>query len=268
MVSEFQPILLEDFRIEVPGFRLRRIALNQHMPRVERLSEHRHEFHQALLYLRGAGTQHISEDRLAVARGDWLVIPPGVPHRFSKEMTIRPVCLALDFETGEAIFESVRKKTIPPRSLAAVEQWLVQLHAARTKTKPETLAISSLILRIAALLEESLSRREPAEPGRMERRVQGVIREEGPESTPGIVARKLGLSLDHLNRALRVEAGVTVGGWIRKSRLDRATHLLQTTDLPVSAVASSIGIDDQNYFSRWFRKYTGQTPTAWRTAMR
>ena len=49
MSKELQSILLEDFEITVPGFRLRRLALNQHMPRVEKLSEHVHDWFQALL---------------------------------------------------------------------------------------------------------------------------------------------------------------------------------------------------------------------------
>ena len=38
MPKEFSPILLENLQIRWSGFRVRRVALNQHMPRVERLS--------------------------------------------------------------------------------------------------------------------------------------------------------------------------------------------------------------------------------------
>lgn len=51
MPKEFQPILLENLQIRWSGFRIRRIALNQHMPRVERLGEHVHRHSQILLYL-------------------------------------------------------------------------------------------------------------------------------------------------------------------------------------------------------------------------
>lgn len=267
-MEEFQPILLEDIGIDVPGFRIRRIALNQHMPRVEKLSEHRHEFHQALLYLRGGGTQHISELSLPVARGDWLVIPPRVPHRFAKEKSVRPVCLAMDFLTEEKIFSTIRKETISKVELGRVEKWLVQLYAERAKSKRPTLTVSTLILKIANLLEESLTHRGQFQPGRTERLVRRAMEELGPGGTPGAIAQRLGMSLDHLNRLLRAETGLTVGACIRNKRLERAGELLKDTARPISEIASEVGIDDQNYFGRWFRKYTGQTPTAWREAMR
>ena len=37
MSDEMQPILLEDLKIALPGIVLRRVALNRHMPRVEKL---------------------------------------------------------------------------------------------------------------------------------------------------------------------------------------------------------------------------------------
>src|SRR6056297_3103722 len=100
MKEEFRPILLEDFPIEWPEFSIRRVALNQHMPRVEKFSEHRHEVNQALLYLRGYGTQHIGEEVLPVERGSLIVIPAGERHRFEKSGHRRPVCLAIDFESA------------------------------------------------------------------------------------------------------------------------------------------------------------------------
>jgi AraC family transcriptional regulator, transcriptional activator of pobA len=31
----------------------------------------------------------------------------------------------------------------------------------------------------------------------------------------------------------------------------------------VAEVAAALGFHDPNYFSRWFRKQTGQSPTGW-----
>ena len=53
---------------------------------------------------------------------------------------------------------------------------------------------------------------------------------------------------------------------IRES--DEATRLLRGSDRSIGDIATLVGMDDQNYFTRWFRKQTGQTPSRWRAAMR
>lgn len=267
-MEELRSVLVENFRIDVPGFRLRRLALNQHMPRVEKLSEHRHAYHQALLYLRGRGTQHFSDRALSVARGDWLVIPPNCSHRFAKEKGGRPVCLAIDFDTDDGRYASVRMERLEASQILEVERWLVELHAEEARPERPILAVSALSLRIVALLEAAVSRERDAAPRRIERRVLRVIEESEDWASPGQVAEVLGCSLDHLNRSLKEECGITVGGLIRRTRFAEAGHLLKTTSLPIAEIASRVGYDDQNYFGRWFRKYTGQTPSAWREAMR
>ncbi|MDB3940009.1 AraC family transcriptional regulator [Verrucomicrobiales bacterium] len=269
MSKELQSILLEDFEITVPGFRLRRLALNQHMPRVEKLSEHVHDWFQALLYLRGYGVQDLDGRAVPVQRGSWLVIPPGCRHRFVKERTIRPVCLTIDFEMEERKFTGRREGALSAVELGRMEHLLVSLNEEESRSNPGRLALSALVLRIAALFELASTREESPLPGHVEQSVREAIRRiEFEGLRPGAVADEIGFSLDHLNRLLRAECNRTVGTEISTARLERASKLLRTTEKSIGEIASDVGIDDQNYFGRWFRKATGQTPTRWREAMR
>jgi AraC-like DNA-binding protein len=52
--------------------------------------------------------------------------------------------------------------------------------------------------------------------------------------------------------------------WIIRQRIARARELLSTTLLPVSEVGAQVGVDDAFYFSKLFRKTTGQTATGYR----
>ena len=58
--------------------------------------------------------------------------------------------------------------------------------------------------------------------------------------------------------------GVSVGKYILCRRLDEAKRLLLQGELTVGAVAEACGFDDANYFSRVFKRETGQTPRAFR----
>ena len=55
--------------------------------------------------------------------------------------------------------------------------------------------------------------------------------------------------------------------WIEISRLNLSKRLLADFNLPVSAVAERSGIEDASYFTRFFRKWTGMTPTGYRNSI-
>lgn len=269
MAKEFQPILLENLQIRWPGFRVRRIALNQHMPRVESLSEHIHRYAQVLLYLRGSGTQSLGEISIPVQRGSILVIPPGKAHRFVKSRAVRPICLAIDIETVEPITWR-EESVLNARDLALVERLLVALHERHLNPDDFSIQTAALILQIFSVIQRAVDGIDARQGGgpvfaTVSRAVSrlGFI-----GLTPRLVAQNLGRSLDHLNRQLRTESGLTVGEILNRSRMDHCGHLLRTTNLDIGEIASMTGFDDQNYFTRWFRKQTGQTPSRWREAMR
>jgi AraC-like DNA-binding protein len=265
---EFQPILLENLKIRWPGFTIRRVALNQHMPRVERLGEHVHRFAQMLLYLRGEGQQHLGDRTLPVGRGTVLVIPPGQAHRFEKTRAVRPICLAIDFETTGP--PGWRESAIlPPGELARIEQQLVLLHETRRRPDPLSIQSAALVVPLLASLAGAVSGSNPRSGGPVTSQVKSVATRHGFSGlSPGLVAASLKRSLDHLNRRLRAESGVTVGGLLDELRLAEATRLLRGSDAEIGTVAAAVGMDDQNYFARWFRRLTGQTPSRWRSAMR
>ena len=50
-------------------------------------------------------------------------------------------------------------------------------------------------------------------------------------------------------------------------RISRAKRLLAGTDTPVIDVAAAVGLEDQSYFARLFKKGTGMTPSAFRKKM-
>ena len=77
-------------------------------------------------------------------------------------------------------------------------------------------------------------------------------------------AVELGLSRNYLNRLVKAATGSSTGEWIEHARVNRSKRLLRETQLPVIDVAAAVGLDDQSYFARFFKRQTGLTPTAFR----
>jgi AraC-like DNA-binding protein len=82
------------------------------------------------------------------------------------------------------------------------------------------------------------------------------------------LARELAVGYSWFRRAFREYAGISPGQYHLQLRLNRARDLLQNTRLPISQIALDTGFDTPAYFSRIFKKKTGQTPHQFRVAQR
>ena len=91
-----------------------------------------------------------------------------------------------------------------------------------------------------------------------------------PDRMPGTIAsyaEEAGISENYLSRLVKHSTGRSVGTWIDIVRIQRAKRLLSSTGLSIIDIAASVGVEDQSYFSRLFKKETGVTPSTFRKKM-
>ena len=84
---------------------------------------------------------------------------------------------------------------------------------------------------------------------------------------PGKVADyadELCITPNYLNRLVRSQTGRSAMEWIEISRLNLAKSLLKQGDMQISEISEAVGIDDQSYFTRFFKKSEGFTPSQFR----
>jgi AraC-like DNA-binding protein len=60
---------------------------------------------------------------------------------------------------------------------------------------------------------------------------------------------------------------LSFGGYIRRLRIDKAIHLMETTDYSLTEIAYLTGFSDQSHFNRIFKKQTGQNPSAYKKSI-
>lgn len=80
------------------------------------------------------------------------------------------------------------------------------------------------------------------------------------------VAREIGLSLFTTIRQFKAMTGSTPHAYLLEIRLDAAKRLLVGTSASVESIAKRVGFDDLAYFSRFFKRRTGITPSGFRAA--
>lgn len=77
-------------------------------------------------------------------------------------------------------------------------------------------------------------------------------------------ANKLGLHVNHLNRAVRLTTGKTTTTHIAERMAAEATALLKHTNWNVSEISYSLGFAQPSHFTYFFKKQTKVTPTSLR----
>jgi AraC family transcriptional regulator len=71
-----------------------------------------------------------------------------------------------------------------------------------------------------------------------------------------------------LARTFRRTFGCTVGEYLRRLRIERASEQLVSGDMPLAEIALAAGFADQSHFSNVFRRRTGMSPSTFRREAR
>jgi AraC-like DNA-binding protein len=80
------------------------------------------------------------------------------------------------------------------------------------------------------------------------------------------LARAAHVSPRHFSRLFRRTFGETPYQYLLTRRLERARHLLRTTNLRVADVCFAVGFTSVGSFTTTFRRHVGVSPTAYRRA--
>jgi len=82
------------------------------------------------------------------------------------------------------------------------------------------------------------------------------------------LAASVNLSLFHFARAFKASVGMAPYEFVTSRRMDRARLLLQSTNASVEWIACEVSFGNLSHFRRIFRSHVGDTPAAYRAALR
>jgi AraC family transcriptional regulator len=127
------------------------------------------------------------------------------------------------------------------------------------------LAIEGLTLELLAEASRSvLPVAERRRPHWLER-VRELLAARFAESlTPDEIAAAVGVHPVHLARVFRQHYHCSLGGYVRRLRLEFATRELCASDTPLLDIALAAGYCDQSHFSKNFKRHTGMSPARFR----
>ncbi|MBI5255609.1 MAG: helix-turn-helix domain-containing protein [Burkholderiales bacterium] len=248
---------------------------------------HRHEQLFQILYIaRGAVAARL-DDRSEVLAGPCvLAVPALLPHgfRFAPEIdgsviTVLERHLVQLLSGAPALAERVMQPLLlrwvdGDDAGAAVATAVRGLRDEFIGTGPwRDLALDAALLRLAVALGRlAPAPAEASRPGLGGARALGHVRrfralveaQYRQQPTLAALARPLGITPTQLNRACHQVLGHSALGVLHGRLVLEAQRDLAYTTLSIKQVALGLGFGDAGYFSRFFLRETGQTPSAWR----
>ncbi|WP_295117864.1 helix-turn-helix domain-containing protein [uncultured Chitinophaga sp.] len=239
---------------------------------------HKHKFFMMFFVTGGGGTHHIDFTKYDVTPGSVFFLAPGQAHNWELHPDTTGFQLMygpefVDFPPGQWPFFSASAQPLLHMEEGAFEIVLRELEAMEKEySRGDLLSIRILTHRLWVLLtlvERGYEAAFPAEdvPGLRQVVKQFLELLEANYKDNAAVeyyAEQLHVTPQYLNIASKKETGLTAGHCIRSRLLLEAKRMLSLTTQDVKEIAYSLGFSDSSYFSRFFRRYAGLSPLAFR----
>lgn len=240
---------------------------------------HRDDYYMFGLMVRGWMTFDIDFESQSADAGGIGLIMPGQVHRFLGGDDFEGWMVMVE----DSIVKTQYKRIFEEASFSGRALWLQNQELGQLKTlyqliynlltKEEDISIIrdlvSAFIGIAAAcfkrannMQNSYNSRHAEIVLQLNSLLQTYITE---SHSPSYYADRLNLSPVYLNEVVKRVTGWSVSNYIRNEVILRAKRLLYHTNLTVKEIASSLGFEDNAYFTRLFTKATGKSPLQFRT---
>jgi AraC family transcriptional activator of pobA len=249
------------------------------------IQAHRHATLFQILYIRRGRGEATIDAQVSPLRGPCLLtVPALVPHGFRFKPGIDGsvfTVLQAHIEQLLAATPELQARVLQPRVTAlhgdaidAVDRAAAQLRAEFLGTQAwRALAIDSALCALLVALERAAPSAEPQRATRgsraamhLERYRALVDRSFRTQPSLSALALQLGITATQLNRVCRQLTGRGALALLHGRVMLEAQRDLAYTTLSVKQIALGLGFNDASYFTRFFQRLSGRTPTQWRAA--
>lgn len=266
LVGPFAPYIVRHHKLHVP---------------------HGHTFYHLVYFTKGSGYHTIDFDRFEVRPFQLYAMAPGQIHRWNFEGDVdgyvlnfstqffQSFLLRSDYIEEFAFFQGQAQQSVldipasmRPRVTALFEE-MIPLAAGIGMLTGDKLRVLML-----QLFLELADLHKPARPSPLSynavllRNFKKLIEKHYSElRLPKDYAALLYITPNHLNAICTDLLGQSAGTVIRDRVILEAKRLLVNPEFSVAAIADVLNFKDNSYFSKFFKKYTGTTHEAFRSAI-
>lgn len=230
--------------------------------------------------LKGKGSLTVDSQTYTLSGGDVFALFPKNRHEYHTNpedpwelMWVAfsgEIASGLMADSGFTAQAPIRKNILNP----SIKKTLTTLiHALGDREDTNRLAAIGQFYVLLSYLKQAAGRTEPLPEGlgplsRAEHAARFIEQNYYLELDVQTLCDYVNYSRSYLSRVFHKQTGFTIPEYINKIRMENAMELLRETPLSLREVAASVGIHDSFYFSKLFKKFTGQTPREYRLTHR
>lgn len=227
-------------------------------------SHGRQDYH--ILYIRRGRCDAVYGGKSWMLRpGMFVLYPPEMPQRYEGKSAAQTIWIHFNGFAAESVLEecglSCGVHTVAQRE--AVERLMVELvseHHLKLRVSEEKGILLTCLYRLGKGICQDVSSSD-----HIKNSIHDLTAHYNEALELDSLANQCGLSKSRYTHLFRQITGMAPHHYQQRLRMNAARTLLETTELPVSEIAAAVGYEDPLYFSRVFKKHTGQSPLHYRS---
>jgi AraC-like DNA-binding protein len=257
------------------------------MQKESELQEHTHQTFEISIILEGRISYYINSDEVTLKEGDMVIIPPKNKHYWKLHDPNTVVCSSMAFISGRGS----RPRQQIKKLLTSIEKHKFKI-TSFSKYEDCVQNMLEILINPVVFYEEELRKLQELSYIYVFRKLLPNWQyPDIPSNRPGRAVtqsetidlikyyifdnlsrpikmadlrRHLGLSEDHLNRLFKQSEHISIGQFITRIKLEKASKMLVASNHDIKTIAYENGYFDVNYFCSVFKKHIGQTPSEFR----
>lgn len=249
------------------------------------LQAHYHSYYEIYYLLKGQSRMFINQDICYLHPGDALVIPPMEIHRvfyqenqeaeryrlcFTKA-SVKGFYSGCGLNDSESMFSRYKASFMPDQRRDAEHIFRQMESESHMKAPYSFIQLQSLLYQFLSLFGRSQGEEQEtlctSEESIM-RAVRYIQKHFSECLTLGHVSEVAHMSPTYFSRRFKGTTGLGFKEYLNYIRLQKASHLLSTTDETVTNIALACGFSDGNYFGDVFKQAKGVSPARFRREVR
>lgn len=221
---------------------------------------HTHKVYEVLYYLEGNGVLRTQNSEYPFSPGTIIIIPPEIAHGSVSELPFKNIGICCNFEYFFDIHSPV---CLCDNEISEGEK-LVKLILYNRFSSNEYLDILS---KAYASFIRTVMPAGNSIPSSVKALINKISNNaDDPEFTTSELLDSCGYSKDYIRSVFRKHTGKTPTEFLTLLRINNACRLIELykNNLSLSQIAERSGFLDYAYFSKIFKRHTGETPLSYR----
>lgn len=263
MTKSIYPVLLKEKNLP---FYLTGIGISD--PEYHVYRENGLTSHQFLFTKSGKGVLKINGETFYLESGDFLYLPPSVPHEYFPLKDDWQTCWCVFrgqniFEIMKALgFEEffIKKMT----DCEKIEQIFMKIFKLSEKSDSGELCSQYIYEYILAVKNFFYENKTILQNPVIKKTLEFIDLNYKKDITDEELAEKAGCSIQYFCRIFKKTMGMRPLEFIARKRISEAKNLLDSTELSLSEISQILGFNSLNYFGMVFKKYEGISASNYR----